>query len=116
MFEDGILLRIKRDLTNDEKVKFVLKKLEEAQKEIGFLKSELYEAQDNEREAIRLKEEMRLEKIQLARKLENTKRDYKTLKASLPKPPKRIHEHTRMMIYWRDRYFSLKARVERGGK
>lgn len=43
MFEDTILLKIKRDFTESEAVAQVLKLLQEAELEIGILKSELAE-------------------------------------------------------------------------
>lgn len=43
MFEDNILLKIKRDFTQDEAVKFLQQTISDLKVEIGILKSELAE-------------------------------------------------------------------------
>jgi hypothetical protein len=47
MYEDNVLIKLRRDYAKDEVVMYALNKLKEKDIEIGILKSEIHELQDN---------------------------------------------------------------------
>lgn len=95
MFEDTILLKIKRDFTESEAIAQLTKLVSEKQIEIGMLKSELSEA-----------------KHKLVQK-KNTKKEWlkDELIAYMDKRQKEAERQYKLALNsvneWRDKYFSL---------
>lgn len=86
MYEDTVLIKLRRDYEKDEVVMYALNKLKEKDIEIGILKSEIHELQDNPINLDNLKTiddlKNKIEKIKLRQNLikEKTNPDRKTIK------------------------------------
>lgn len=103
MFEDQILLKIKRKYSKDESFALVLKKLSEAQIENGILKSELSELKE---EVTKMRnshkqEGMRTRKVWLK---DDLFAELKTTLARLEQKEKILQTQANE---WRDKYFAL---------
>lgn len=103
MFDDTILLKIKRQYSKDESFALVLKKLSEVQLENGKLKSELSELQD-EIKVMRnsyAQEGMRTRKVWLKDDL------FADIRIELEKLKTQNNLLHNQASEWRDKYFLL---------
>ena len=100
MFEDHILLKIKREYSKDESFALVLKKLSEAQIENGILKSELSELKDKMKKPAKTKKQWLEEDL------------FTELKEKLNKHQKRETKLQKEVNEWRDNYFALLRKPE----
>lgn len=98
-FDDNVLLRLRRLYSRDEAVKFISDRLMNAEIEIGVLKSELSEALEN---CEKVREDKN--KLELAKE---------SIRMQNARGRAKIKEQTKMLIFWRDRYLSLKAKTEK---
>lgn len=107
MSEQAILLKIKREFTQDEAVKELLKRLSQAETEIGYLKSELAEAEFRLRE----KEEgqVKTKKTWLKDEL------IKDMNDQMKILEEKANKASKDQKYWQDRYFSLLAQNQVNG-
>lgn len=101
-FEDTILLKIKRDFTENEAIQQLLKMVSELEVEIGILKSEKLELQDKinkmTNQGVKGRKQWLQEEVvsDLNDKLQKSKETQKILQKSVND--------------WRERYFSLMAK------
>lgn len=100
MFEDTILLKIKRDFTENEAIAYLKKLLSEKQIEIGMLKSELAEVKHKLVQPKNTKKEWLKDEL-IAHLDEREKAAQKNYKSALNS----VNE-------WRNKYFSLIAKKE----
>lgn len=98
MFEDTILLKIKRDFTESEAIAYLTKMVSEKEIEIGMLKSELAEAKYKLTQPAHTKKEWLKDEL-IAHMDERQKVAEKQYKHVLDS----VNE-------WRDKYFSLIAK------
>lgn len=101
-FEDTILLKIKRDFTENESVQQLLKMVSELEIEIGVLKSEKSELQDKinkmTNQGVKGRKQWLQEEVlsDLNNKLQKSKETQRILQKSVND--------------WRERYFSIMAK------
>lgn len=101
MFEDSILLKIKREFTENEAVQQLLKMVSELEIEVGMLKSE--------------KEELihKMEKLRtlptMTKKQWLQEEAFAAVVSELEGIKKKKEEFKKSMESWRNRYFSLLA-------
>ncbi len=101
MFEDTILLAIKRDFTESEAVQQLLKMLSEKEIEIGVLTSERDEADDTA-EKLRTQPTMTKKQWLQDEVFFDLKHEVETL-------IRKNKEHKQKMEDWRNKYFTLLA-------
>jgi hypothetical protein len=95
-YKDTVLLRLRRIYSKEESVKFALDELQKARIEIGMLKSEIAELQD-ENEA-------------LEKKIETVKNDHAFMGKANQKKMMKLAEEAKEVAFWREKYLSLKNR------
>lgn len=101
---DAILLKIKRQFTNDEAVQSLLKMLSNSELEVGIMKSELAEAVDK---AERIRQERTLTKKQWMQEemFEFMNQEFERMK-------KAVKKHSDERKVWMNKYFSLLASTQ----
>jgi len=105
IFEDGVLLRIRRQYSHDEAVGFISQKLSEKEVEIGVLKSEIAELK------FLLKRQKKTEKRRVK---ELTKEKVDLLKQEIERLKLLVGENTERLNLeaWRKRAFELEQKLE----
>lgn len=105
MWEEEVLLKIKRDFTESESVKQLLKIISELETEIGILKSERDEADD-------LAEKLR--KLPTMTKKQWLQDEvFFDLKHEAEVLDRKNKEHKKKMEDWRNQYFTLLAKTDK---
>lgn len=94
-YKGTVLLKLRRIYSKDEAVRFALDELQKARIEIGMLKSEIAELEDNNKE--------------LVKKIESLKHDNAFMGKSNQKKMLNLAEQAKEAAFWREKYLQLKS-------